>query len=163
MISESFRFYVGNFECIAVSDGSLGNPASAHQLLFKNAPLELLTNVLSAQNIRLDQWVEVLNCLVIKTDANCVLIDTGIGIHDWAPNAGRLLRNLCDEGIEPNNIDTVIISHAHGDHIGGNTDHEGQAAFPQARYYMHKDEWDFWTSEMTLAHPEHAWMTEFVN
>ena len=163
MISESFRFHVGNFECIAVSDGSLPVPEPAYKLLFKNAPLELLRNVLDAQNIQLDQWVEVFNCLVISTGTNCVLIDTGLGIHDSAPNAGRLLRNLRDEGIEPNKIDTVIISHAHGDHIGGNTDSERRAAFPQARYYIRKEEWVFWTSKTTLNKPEHEWMTEFVN
>jgi glyoxylase-like metal-dependent hydrolase (beta-lactamase superfamily II) len=42
--------------------------------------------------------------------------------------------------------DPVILTHGHPDHIGGNTDAEGKPAFPNARYVMWKDEWDFWTS-----------------
>ena len=41
----------------------------------------------------------------------------------------------------------MILTHGHPDHIGGNTDAQGKPAFPNARYVMWKDEWDFWTSE----------------
>ena len=62
------------------------------------------------------------------------------------PSTGKLLQNLQAEGIEPRDIDTVILTHGHPDHIGGNTDAEGKPAFPNARYVMWKGEWDFWTS-----------------
>jgi glyoxylase-like metal-dependent hydrolase (beta-lactamase superfamily II) len=74
-----------------------------------------------------------------------VLVDTGAG--GLAPTTGRLLQNLKAEGIAPEEIDTVILTHGHPDHIGGNTDAQGKPAFPNARYVMWKDEWDFWTSE----------------
>jgi glyoxylase-like metal-dependent hydrolase (beta-lactamase superfamily II) len=74
-----------------------------------------------------------------------VLVDTGADGLD--ANTGRLLRNLQAEGIAPGDIDTVILTHGHPDHIGGNTDAEGKPAFSKARYVMWKDEWDFWTSE----------------
>ncbi len=159
---DSYRFKVGSFECIAVSDGSIGS-TNAAQLLFTNAPKELLEKVIRSHRIQFDQWIELFTCLVIQTPEHCVLLDTGLGKLGWASNAGNLLQNLRAEGFEPRDIDTVIISHAHGDHIGGNTDSEGHAAFPQARYYMRKEEWDFWTSETTLANPAHEWMAEFVN
>jgi glyoxylase-like metal-dependent hydrolase (beta-lactamase superfamily II) len=44
-------------------------------------------------------------------------------------------------------IDTVILTHGHPDHIGGAVNAEGKPAFPNARYVMWKDEWEFWTSE----------------
>ncbi len=55
--------------------------------------------------------------------------------------------NLKALGIAPEDIDTVILTHGHPDHIGGNTDSEGKPTFPNARYVMWQDEWDFWTSE----------------
>ena len=54
---------------------------------------------------------------------------------------------LKTEGIAREDIDTVILTHGHPDHIGGNTDAEGMPAFPKARFVMWRDEWDFWTSE----------------
>jgi len=165
MSTESYHFKVGKFECIAVSDGTLtySDPGPLH---FANAPSDRLALALLAHNIQIEQWnewISPLPCLVIQTGEHCVLVDTGLGKEDRAPNAGKLLQNLESEGIGPSDIDTVILSHAHGDHIGGNTDLTGMVAFPHARYVMRKEEWDFWTSETTLAQPDHQWMTSFVN
>lgn len=162
MNMDSYRFNLGSFECIAVSDGSIPSTDTA-QVLFKNAPRESLEELLRSHNIQLDQWSELFTCLLIRTGKRCVLLDTGLGKLDWAPNAGKLLQNLHAEGIESGDINAVIISHAHGDHIGGNTDSDGRAAFPHARYYMRKEEWDFWTSKTTLSKPEHQWMAGFVD
>jgi glyoxylase-like metal-dependent hydrolase (beta-lactamase superfamily II) len=74
-----------------------------------------------------------------------VLVDTGAG--GLAPTTGRLLQNLQTEGIAPEDINTVILTHGHPDHIGGNTDAEGRPAFPNARYVIWKGEWEFWNSE----------------
>ena len=71
-------------------------------------------------------------------------MDTGAGSLD--PNTGKLLQNLRGNGIPPEDIDIVILTHGHPDHIGGNII-EGKPAFPNARFFMWKDEWDFWTSE----------------
>ena len=74
-----------------------------------------------------------------------MLVDTGADGLD--PNTGRLLQNLEAEGIAPEDIDMVILTHCHPDHIGGNTLDDGKLAFPNDRFAMWKDEWDFWTSE----------------
>jgi glyoxylase-like metal-dependent hydrolase (beta-lactamase superfamily II) len=67
------------------------------------------------------------------------------------PGTGKLIPNLRAEGIPPGDIDTVILTHGHGDHVGGNTTGEGKPAFPNARYVMWKDEWDFWFSDTAEA------------
>jgi glyoxylase-like metal-dependent hydrolase (beta-lactamase superfamily II) len=67
------------------------------------------------------------------------------------PSVGKLLMNLRDEGIDGTDIDTVILTHGHADHIGGIINAAGKLAFPNARYVMWKEEWDFWISEPDLA------------
>jgi len=162
MNSSSFHFKVGKFKCMAISDGSIPitNPA---QVLFMNAPEKQLSQALRSSNFQGEGFLEVFTCLLIQTGEHSVLVDTGLGLIDSVPTSGKLLQNLHAEGIEPDEIDTVIISHAHGDHIGGNTDSNGQATFPQAEYYMRKEEWDFWTSEATLTNPKFKWMTDFAD
>ena len=148
----TFRFETGKLECVAVSDGTLTYAPPTFPppaiLLFVNAPRERLEQVLLEHNLQPEQWGEWTSpyiCLVVKTGDHLVLVDTGAG--SLAPTTGKLLQNLKAEGIVPEDIDTVILSHGHPDHIGGNTDAQGKPAFPNARYVMWKGEWDFWTSE----------------
>lgn len=152
MNTEVYRFKVGAFKCIAVSDGTLTYAPPtfppAATLLFTNAPRERLEQALLEHNLQPEQWLEWTSpyiCLVANTVDHLVLVDTGAG--GLAPTTGRLIQNLRAVGIAPEDIDTVILTHGHPDHIGGNTDAEGKPAFPNAQYFMWKDEWDFWTSE----------------
>ena len=152
MNTDIYRFKLGDFQCIAVSDGihtyappTFPPPAI---FLFTNAPRERLKQTLREHNLYPEQWAEWVSpyiCLAVDTGEHQVLVDTGANGLD--PNTGKLLQNLKAAGIAPQDIDTVIITHGHPDHIGGNTDTEGRPAFLNARYVMWQDEWDFWTSE----------------
>jgi glyoxylase-like metal-dependent hydrolase (beta-lactamase superfamily II) len=63
---------------------------------------------------------------------------------------GLLLKGLVDAGVSSTGVDTVIITHAHPDHIGGTLDASGRLAFPNAKYYISRDEHDFWYNESNL-------------
>lgn len=146
MNDETFPFEVGDFKCLAISDGTLAHP---DRVFFVNAPRARLEKVLREHNIQSGEITAPWICLLINTGQHRVLVDTGGGAGS-VPTAGKLLRNLKAGGIDPVDIDTVILTHGHPDHIGGNTDAEGKPAFPHARYVMWKDEWEFWTSEPKL-------------
>ena len=162
MNSQTYRFDVGSFHCIAVSDGTLAYAPPTFPpppvFLFANAPREPLGEILRGYDLQLEQWAEWVSpyiCLVIDTGKHRVLVDTGAG--GLGPNTGRILQNLKSEDIEPGDIDTVILTHGHPDHIGGNTDSAGKLVFTKAQYIMWKDEWDFWNSEeATLKLEEHV-------
>lgn len=150
MNAESYRFKVGSFECFAISDG-FGVYPKAARILFADAPEESLTQVLHEHNIQPEDWSEWKSpfiCLAIRTDKHLVLVDTGYGIVDFAPNAGKLIQNLQTVGIAPSDIDTVILTHGHRDHLYGVTDDAtGKVVFSNARHVMWRDEWEFRNSE----------------
>ena len=81
--------------------------------------------------------------MLIETGDRKVLIDTGAG--NLAPTTGELPAALRWVGVEQEEIDTVILTHGHVDHIGGVVDGDGRPAFPNALYVMSATEWSYWT------------------
>jgi glyoxylase-like metal-dependent hydrolase (beta-lactamase superfamily II) len=150
MSNESHRFKVGAFECIADRDLTHTYVASR---FFANAPAKSLERVLREHELEPMRIPSPFTCLYIDTGTAKVLADTGAGkgVHpETGPYEGMLLKTLHSEGMEAENIDTVILTHAHPDHVGGNIDESGRPVFANARYVVWRDEWDFWTSESTL-------------
>jgi glyoxylase-like metal-dependent hydrolase (beta-lactamase superfamily II) len=152
----SFRFEIGEFECVAVSDGALNYPP---QSFFSNVPLERVEEALCERNLPTAQIMTPYTCLFIDTGEHRVMVDTGageLGAHaaDVFPGldhstsvTGLLPENLRSAGIGPLEIDTVIITHAHPDHVGGTLDATGDLVFSNANYFISEVEWDFWSSD----------------
>lgn len=142
----TYRFTLGDFRCLAVNDGGFVGNAG---LLFANAPANELAAELAAAGLDPDHLPSIWTCLLVDTPTHRVLIDTGVG--PGYDGGGKLLARLAAEGVAAESIDTVILTHAHGDHIGGSSDEDGALTFPNATYAMWATEWAYWTDPESLA------------
>jgi len=145
MNNGAYHFQLGDFECTCLSDGSLDYPL---QNFFANVPTEKVEAALRQQNLPTDYITTPYTYLQINTKAHHVLVDMGAG--QLGPRTGKLLQNMQAAGIDPGGIDTVVITHAHPDHIGGTLNEAGVPNYPNAHFYICKIEWDFWFSEAAL-------------
>ena len=84
-----------------------------------------------------------------------VLIDAGTG-NTMQKTLGKLPSNLHDQGIEPDSITHIILTHIHPDHANGLVDDNLEAAFPQASIMVHQWELDFWMQEDDASTSEHV-------
>jgi glyoxylase-like metal-dependent hydrolase (beta-lactamase superfamily II) len=148
-----YRLRLGEFELTVVSDGPLHfGPPQAN--VFSETSQEemariLADNHLPAESVTLDQ-----NALVVNTGKQLALIDTGMGSFKMLGNdTGRLLGNLKAAGINPADVDAVILTHAHADHCFGLVAPDGSRAFPNAHIYLAQSDYDFWTDEAKTSHP----------
>lgn len=136
-----YQFRVGDFNVATISDGLLKLPP-----LPIYAPLADPEEVQQAMVERFwspDSLSLYFNALYVDTGKHHVLIDTGAGT-ELGDGLAKLTQNLAAIGVQPQDIDTVIITHAHPDHIGGIVAATGQLTFPNARYYISEAEWQFW-------------------
>ena len=68
----------------------------------------------------------------------------------FGPTTGRQQKSIAEAGIKPGDIDAVVLSHAHIDHIGGIVGEDGKSLFPNAQFYIAQSDLDFWTDEGKL-------------
>lgn len=91
-------------------------------------------------------WSPDMNPLLVRTPTRLVLVDTGDGpIADANPaeDHGQLLAALAAEGVRPDEIDLIFLTHLHPDHYGWNLTASGTPTFPRARYLVAAAEWDW--------------------
>lgn len=105
-----------------------------------------------------DAWRLPCNCFLVRTAGITILVDTGVGppgLWDWtAEHEGELPEALAKLGVGPDDIDIVFLTHLHIDHVGWNTDLEGVALFPRARYIVHEDALAFARTQDGRAHAQ---------
>jgi len=151
----SHRFPVGSIQCTVLSDGYYSYPTS---WLFPNADHDQLSRALLDHRMPAEDVLSPYTCLLIETGRKVVLVDTGAG--EYSRTSGAIVARLEMAGIRPKDVDTVILTHAHPDHIGGAVDAVGRPTFPNARYVLSELEWEFWTAARTdlrsLRVPEEA-------
>lgn len=142
------RFTLDGMPCAVLHCGHF---MMSTEVLFANAPAEERTAALLAHHLNPHTIPFEMNTLFIDTGQNRVLIDPG-GYDTPDP----LREAMSAAGIDPSSIDTVIITHGHSDHYGGSASAEGIATFPNARYFIQRREWEFWTTVEPNPEPNHA-------
>ena len=90
-----------------------------------------------------ESWRLSCTCYLLRAGGRTVIVDTGVGppgLWDWEPEwEGGLPRELQRHGISPADVDAVLLTHVHVDHVGWNTDATGEPVFPRAWYLLHAD------------------------
>lgn len=146
------RFELGDAEVTVVSDGPLplGDPSGTFTGVPKEEVKKMLTdNFLNPDNVVLEQ-----NSPVVNMGDKLILFDTGMGTSKaFGPTTGRQQKSLEEAGIKPGDIDAVVLSHAHIDHIGGIVGADDKPLFPNAQYYISQLDFDYWTDEGKLGSP----------
>jgi glyoxylase-like metal-dependent hydrolase (beta-lactamase superfamily II) len=156
---EWYRARFGDFEITIASDGEvdLGDPSNG----FPSHPKDDLIQLLQAQFLPTSKATFGQNCCVVNTGRHLVLFDTGVGYtRPFGPQTGVLMTNLRAAGIDPAQIDAVVCSHAHIDHVWGIVGGDGKANFPNAQVFINKADFDYWTDETRTGAA--AWHKDFV-
>jgi len=138
-----YRFKLGTIEITVVSDGTLAFPA---ETLWGDRAEEargLLTSTFQPPS---PVGLEI-NTLLVNTGDKLVLIDAGCGADKFQKTNGRLLGNLAAAGYAPGDIDTILFTHFHFDHLWGISDHENASLlFPSAEFVASEAEVAFWSA-----------------
>jgi glyoxylase-like metal-dependent hydrolase (beta-lactamase superfamily II) len=143
-----YKLAVGKAEIIALSDAVLTFQASA---IFPNVPAEAWTPYTSDDTLRAN-----VGSYVIRSQCKTILVDTGIGPGPVAGSGGakgQMLADMQAKGVRPDEVDIVVFTHLHPDHVGWNVTGDGgrpKATFAGAKHMIRRPEWEHWTSPSVL-------------
>ncbi len=143
-----YRYKLGSFEITVVTDGKSRVPIT--DAFVTNASKDEVKAALAALFMDTEIFYGPYNPIVVNTGTNLAVIDTGNGEAAYQSTKGlngQLLINLAAAGIDAAAIDSVVISHFHGDHINGLLKADNTLAFPNAKIYVPAPEYRYWMSD----------------
>ena len=138
----TYRFNVGDIAATVVSDGLIGGPPAVYA---SNAGELELAEALRGAFLPTDHLTLNLNVLLLEIGGRRILLEAGAG-QTMGPNGGRLFGNLAALGLRPEDIDVIVISHTHPDHVGNLRAADGGKAFPRATVFVPRADWDFFVA-----------------
>jgi glyoxylase-like metal-dependent hydrolase (beta-lactamase superfamily II) len=138
---------IGNVEIVPLLDGTLELPPRA---VFPAVPAEQWHPPVEQLNADGSRLVLSISSFLIRSQGKTILVDTGIGAKNRGrvPN-GRLPEAIAEAGVRLDEIDIVMATHMHIDHVGWHTTRSGDAfvpTFPKATHVFNRDEWAYWTA-----------------
>jgi glyoxylase-like metal-dependent hydrolase (beta-lactamase superfamily II) len=136
-----YRLKVGDLEVTALYDGT--GVFDPHWL---NGTKEMMDSLVKGLQVDPHMLDVVDSGFLVNTGAQRILVDAGAGTW-WGGGAlGRLEGSLRSAGYTPEQVNIVLVTHLHSDHVGGLTTQDGKRVFPNADVYVSKAESDFWLS-----------------
>lgn len=131
---------------LSVSDGYY-EYSHPRQLLFPGvAEADLMAA--GIPGVEWDFWISPYTSTIIQTEKNTILVDAGAG--NISKTTGRLVDNLKLKNIHPNDIDCIVLTHLHPDHIAGLLPSNGNTLFPNARILLSDIEYSYWQKKPNL-------------
>jgi len=145
----TFRFKLGAFDVATIMDSKVIRPGLTPSF-GGEAHADEVKALAAANHVSADRYEHPFTPTVVNTGKELVLIDTGCGSlrdeHEQLKGRlppGQLVRRMGELGYKPEDVDVVVLTHGHPDHIGGLTK-GGQPVFPNARYVFGAADFDFW-------------------
>lgn len=144
---KSWRVKFGAFELTTIedSDAFIDGP---YPLIGRNGSEQEVRQLMRDNFLPESRYQPGFSPTIINTGNEVILFDTGNGSNGFVPRpqGGWLAAQLGPAGFKPEDIDIVVLSHGHPDHIGGVIEN-GAPLFPNARYVISQVEHDFWAPE----------------
>jgi glyoxylase-like metal-dependent hydrolase (beta-lactamase superfamily II) len=158
-----YRSRIGAFEITAIHDGAWLRTIDA--TFVRNAAYADVQRAL-AESFQAPSTLTIpFTSLVVNTGSRLVLIDTGTGgqFVSFAPQSGTWLSNLTAAGIKPKDVDAILVSHCHPDHINGIKTKDNALTFPNAEIFVAASEWNYWMDEANLSAASDTARPQFLN
>jgi glyoxylase-like metal-dependent hydrolase (beta-lactamase superfamily II) len=158
-----YRVKVGTIEVTVISEGARISPLPEN--FVRNKSRDEVVAALQAAYISTERFMLPFNSVVVNTGSKLVAIDSGFGPGALATSNGSMGQgqaNLAASGIDIKNIDAVVISHFHGDHINGLVT-DGKPSYPNAEVMVPAPEWDFWMDDGNMSRAPEAMKGAFAN
>lgn len=150
----------GGVEVISLNDGVTRRPLG--QEFVRNAAIDDVRASLAAQGLPTEYLDVPYTAFLAIVGGKKVLMDTGFG--DSGPGTtGRVRMHLQSVGIRQDDIDAVVITHFHGDHINGLRNRDGSFNYPKAKVYIPAPEFAFWMDDARMAAAPDAMKGAFQN
>lgn len=141
------RIKVGALEVIALNDGITRRPLGEE--FVTNAPLEQVKALLASQGLPTDYVDIPYTAFLVVSGRTKILIDAGFA-DNGPPTAGRVRTHLAAAGYQPQDIDHVLVSHFHPDHIAGLRTRDGALTYPRAKLHVPAPEFGFWMDDARM-------------
>lgn len=145
MTPKPFPIDVGQFKCVSISDGVQPIDAELLPTFFAGSSADELARAFKSHGISPDYYELQCNCLLIDTGDARILIDSGGGPF-FDPHLGLLTTGLASAGYAPSDIDIVVLTHGHRDHVCGGVAQDDAMIFPNAKHVMARGEWEYWVN-----------------